>query len=43
VILSDEPQGGLKHRRREPQMYVGYGRSPYWRGPVAGSFFGSWR
>jgi L,D-transpeptidase catalytic domain len=43
VVLSDEPQGGLKHRRREPQMYVGYGRSPYWRGPVAGSFFGSWR
>jgi hypothetical protein len=43
VILSDEPQGGLKHRRREPQMYVGYGRSPYWRGPMAGSFSPWWR
>jgi hypothetical protein len=43
VVLSDEPQGGLKHRRREPQMYVGYGRSPYWRGPMAGSFSPWWR
>jgi L,D-transpeptidase catalytic domain len=43
VILSDEPQGGLKHRRREPQMYVRYDRSPYWRGPMAGSFSPWWR
>jgi hypothetical protein len=43
VIMSDEPQGGLKHRRRDPQIDVRYDRQPYWRAPVAGSFSPWWR
>jgi hypothetical protein len=38
VVLSGEPQGGLKHRRREPQMDVRYDRMPYWRSPFAGQY-----
>jgi L,D-transpeptidase catalytic domain len=38
VVMSDEPQGGLKHRRREPQMDVRYDRMPYWRSPFAGQY-----
>ena len=42
VVMSGEPQGGIKIRRR-PQPYGdyerGYGRSPYGRSP---SFWGGW-
>jgi hypothetical protein len=38
VVMSGEPQGGLKHRRREPQMDVRYDRMPYWRSPFAGQY-----
>jgi lipoprotein-anchoring transpeptidase ErfK/SrfK len=38
VVMSDEPQGGLKHRRPYPQIDVRYDRSgvSYWRSPIAG-------
>jgi hypothetical protein len=39
IIMNDEPQGGLKQRRREPQISVRYDRLPYWRAPVAGSWW----
>ena len=35
VVMSDQPQGGLNHRRPYPQIDVRYGRSgvSYWRSP----------
>jgi len=43
VVMSDEPQGGLKHRRPYPQTDIGYGRSgAYWRSPVAGQYSTWW-
>jgi hypothetical protein len=42
VLLSGEPQGGIKFRRRSPGTEFGYARSryrvPYWRSPFTGSF-----
>jgi hypothetical protein len=38
VIMSGEPQGGLKHRRPYPQFEVRYDRLPYWRSPFAGRY-----
>ena len=37
VVMSDEPQGGLKHRRPYPQIDVRYDRPgvSYWRSPFA--------
>jgi L,D-transpeptidase catalytic domain len=40
VLLSGEPQGGIKFRRRSPTTEYGYARlrgfQPYWRSPTAG-------
>ena len=40
VVMSDEPQGGLKHRRPSPQIEVRYDRpgAPYWRSPIGGQY-----
>jgi hypothetical protein len=38
VLMSGEPQGGLKHRRRDPQIGVRYDNSPYWRSPNTGPY-----
>jgi len=42
VIMSDEPQGGIKFRRRGPTAEVRYqgqrGRQPYWPFPFAGPY-----
>jgi hypothetical protein len=42
VLLSGEPQGGIKSRRRTPANEFPYARprdrSPYWRLPVAGPY-----
>jgi L,D-transpeptidase-like protein len=42
VLLSGEPQGGIKTRRRAPVSEFGYARSRdrlhYWRSPFAGPF-----
>ena len=42
VLLSGEPQGGIKMRRRSPGGEVRYGRTrdrlPYWRSPFAGPY-----
>ena len=42
VLLSGEPQGGIKFRRRSPGTEFGYARSRdrilYWRSPFVGSF-----
>jgi L,D-transpeptidase catalytic domain len=38
VVMSDEPQGGLKHRRAYPQIEARYDRPPYWRSPFAGQY-----
>jgi len=42
VVLSDEPQGGIKFRRRGPRTEVRYARTrnrlPYSRSPFAGPF-----
>jgi hypothetical protein len=42
VLLSGEPQGGIKSRRRSPGTEFGYAsprdRLPYWRSPFAGPF-----
>jgi hypothetical protein len=38
VVMSNEPQGGLKHRRPYPQVEVRYDRLPYWRAPFAGRY-----
>lgn len=41
VLLSDEPQGGIKFRKRSPATEFGdarlRGASPYWRSPFMGS------
>jgi L,D-transpeptidase catalytic domain len=44
VVMSGEPQGGIKFRRRAPPMEFRYARPrglPFWRPPFSGSFF-SW-
>jgi L,D-transpeptidase catalytic domain len=41
VLMSGEPQGGLKHRRRDPQIGVRYDSSPYWRSPNTGPYSAS--
>ena len=38
VVMSGEPQGGLKHRRPYPQSAFRYDRLPYWRSPIAGRY-----
>jgi hypothetical protein len=42
VLLSGEPQGGIKSRRRSPGTEFGYSRPrdrlPYWRSPFGGPF-----
>src|SRR5215472_10110902 len=38
VILSGEPQGGIKSRRREPAAEFSYARPRDWRPPAAGAF-----
>jgi hypothetical protein len=43
VLLSGQPQGGIKNRQRSPESddfpYVrSRDRQPYWRSPVAGPF-----
>jgi hypothetical protein len=40
VLLSGEPQGGIKGRRRSPGTEFGYARDrlPYWRSPFAGPY-----
>ena len=42
VLMSGEPQGGLKHRRRDPQVGVRYDNTPYWRSPNAGPYSAWW-
>jgi hypothetical protein len=43
VVMSDEPQGGLKHRRPYPQIDVHYDRPSvsYWRSPY-GRQYSTW-
>ena len=41
VVMSNEPQGGLKHRRPHPQVEVRYDRLPYWRSPF-GARYSTW-
>ncbi len=38
VLLSGEPQGSLKIRRRGPPAEARYVRQPFWRSPVAGPY-----
>jgi hypothetical protein len=38
VLLSGEPQGGIKSRRREPAAEFSYARPRDWRSPFGGSF-----
>jgi hypothetical protein len=42
VLMSGEPQGGIKMRRRGPETEFPYGRPrdrlPYWRSPFAGRY-----
>jgi len=42
VLMSGEPQGGIKMRRRHPETEFRYARSrdrlPYLRSPFAGQF-----
>jgi hypothetical protein len=42
VIMSNEPQGGLKHRRRNPQIDARYDRPAYWRSPFMGQYSTRW-
>jgi hypothetical protein len=44
VVMSDEPQGGLKHRRPYPQTGARYDRpdASYWRSPIAGQYSTWW-
>jgi hypothetical protein len=44
VVMSDEPQGGLKHRRPYPQTGARYYRpdASYWRSPIAGQYSTWW-
>ena len=43
VLLSGEPQGGIKMRRRGPEAEFPYARArdrmPFWRSPFGGPFF----
>jgi hypothetical protein len=43
VLLSGEPQGGIKMRRRGPGAEFPYARArdrmPFWRSPFGGPFF----
>ena len=39
IIMSGEPQGGIKFRRRSPASEVRYDRFPYWR---SGGPFSTW-
>ena len=43
VVLSDEPQGGIKFRKPAPAQESGYigtrYRAPAWSGPGGGRFF----
>jgi hypothetical protein len=40
VLMSGEPQGGIKFRRRGPETEVRYERRlPYWRSPFAWPYF----
>jgi hypothetical protein len=39
VLLSGEPQGGIKIRRRDPEAEFSYARSRDFRSPFGGSFF----
>ena len=43
VLLSGEPQGGIKNRRRTAASAFRYARPrlPYWRSPFGSTFF-SW-
>ena len=41
VLLSGEPQGGIKSRRRDPGAYYSYARPRDWR-PLYGGPFSSW-
>ena len=43
VLMSGEPQGGIKHRRPGPQIEVRYDRPPYWRSPTGGAYSTWWR
>ncbi len=42
ILMSGEPQGGIKHRRRSPEIEVGYERPshrlPYWRSPFTSPY-----
>jgi hypothetical protein len=38
VLLSGEPQGGIKIRRREPAAEFSYARPRDWRSPFGGTF-----
>jgi len=42
IVMSDEPQGGLKHRRAYPQIESRYDRLPHWRSPFAGQYSTWW-
>jgi hypothetical protein len=42
VVMSDEPQGGLKHRRPYPRIEARYDRLPYWRSPFARQYSTWW-
>ena len=43
VLMSGEPQGGIKHRRPSPQVDVRYYGLHHWRSPTAGSYSSWWR
>jgi hypothetical protein len=38
VLLSGEPQGGIKSRRRDPEAEFSYARPRDFRSPFGGSF-----
>jgi hypothetical protein len=38
VVMSGEPQGGIKARRRAPELEARYERPPHWRSPFAGPY-----
>ena len=42
VVMSDEPQGGLTHRRAYPQFEARYDHLPHWRSPFAGQYSTWW-
>ncbi len=43
VLMSGEPQGGIKYRRRDPHIGGRYDHLPYWRSPIAGPYSTWWR